>query len=163
MVSCSQSKQARQIQVIICHTSIHIAQPTNIILFLQVDIHHIFILLNLSFGKLIQVSFLFIYLDGVYRVCRQVLQEYRIVTLEEILAIKQEALHKPTIDINAAIRLQFRTRQLLDECIEHGAFGKLEGISIIHQRITLVIEFHLGGRDCYFIQLQFIIQFFLLT
>ena len=88
MVSCTQSKQARQIQVIICHTSIHIAQPANIILFLQVDIHHIFILLNLSFGKQIQVSFLFIYLDGVYRVCRQVLQEYRIITLEEILAIK---------------------------------------------------------------------------
>ena len=53
---------------------------------------------------------------------------------------------------NVATIFQFYAWQLLDERVEHGAFGQLESISIVNECVAVDIELHLRGLHHYFVQ-----------
>ena len=56
------------------------------------------------------------------------------------------------IHYNVATAFQFYARQLLDERIEHRAFGQLESISIVNERVAVDVELHLRCLHHYFVQ-----------
>ena len=49
------------------------------------------------------------------------------------------------VHFDVAATFQFNAWQLLDECVKHGAFGQLESIGIVNERIAVDVELYLRG------------------
>ena len=53
---------------------------------------------------------------------------------------------------DVATAFQFHARQLLDKRVEHRAFGQLESVGIVNERVAVDVELHLRGLHHHFAQ-----------
>ena len=154
MIGEAQGKEAGQIAVVGAAAGLHVGDPPNVVLFLQVHVHDIGLVAQFLVQALAQHARLFIYLHVFHHVGRQVVEHDLAILGKEVLAVEQQALYILAVDIDAAVVLELHTRHLADEAVEHAALRELKGIGIKHQRVALVVELDLGGLHHHIVQLD---------
>ena len=87
-----------------------------------------------------------------YHVGRQLIQHQLVIIAKKLFTVKQQTFHEFAIYEDASVLSEFGPRQLLDESIKHRAFRKLEGISIVDERVATIIEFHFGSSDSHLVK-----------
>ena len=91
-------------------------------------------------------------LDLADRIGRQVLQSHLRIATEEIPAVDKQALDEPPVDKYLSVSRQPCPRQSGDECVEHAAFRQIEGVGIVHNRITAHHHLYLRSLDGHLLQ-----------
>ena len=153
-VGKTQRKHPANILVVCTVCSLCIGYPTYGILFFEPHIHIQWTFIKLLPGQFLKISLTFIYLYLVYHICRQVVKRYTRVALEEVLSVdKQRGYLLAIIHYNTII-LEFNSRQLLYECIEHRAVGHLKGIGVVDYSIATHNHLYLCCLDSNFIKID---------
>ena len=104
----------------------------------EAHIHHVGFFLRVVTEELAAVGRLVIHFHLLHREGRQVVEHLTVVALEKVRTVQRQVIHLTAIDVNLAVRLQFRSGQLADQFIEHRPFGQVEGICIVDHRIAPV-------------------------
>ena len=153
MVRIAHGKEAAQITVFRTCSALEVSQQADGIFFLEIDIHHIrLVVLTLLTKEFAVLAVLIVYLYLLDGIGGKILQHDLLVASEEILAVEQQILNKLAVVIDASIFLDFHTRHLSDQGIKHTALCQNKGIGVIDNRISLMIKLHLTSYDIYLLQ-----------
>ena len=153
-VGKTQCKHPAQVLVTGTVCSLCISYPTNRILLFEPYIHIQWAFIELLPGELLKIGLALIYLYLVYHICRQVVERHTWVALEKILSVdKQRGYLLAIIHYNTII-LEFNSRQLLYECIEHRAVGHLKGIGVVDYSIATHNHLYFRCPDSKFIKID---------
>ena len=141
-------EQSAQIPVFGAVTGLGIDNPPHVILFFQTNVHgqdfwsggksHFLVT---DFLALVDLYVL----DGIGA---DVFEHDVVVAVHKLLAVEQERLDELAVDLYLAIAAKLGAGKLGDECVEHRAFGEIEGVGVVDDCVTLVVEFDFGGCDC---------------
>ena len=154
MVGGTHGKQSCHIHIVIGSSGVYIAHPSDVVLFFQVNVHYkLFVINDILANELAELTCFLINLYCIDSIGGKILQHDGIVALKEVFAVEKKTLHETPIHIYTSVRFQFRSWKLFYECVQHRPFCQLKGVSIIDQRIILVIEFHFRCRNDYLIYL----------
>ena len=118
----------------------------------EAHIHHVGFFLRVVTEELAAVGRLVIHFHLLHREGRQVVEHLTVVALEKVRTVQRQVIHLTAIDVNLAVRLQFRSGQLADQFIEHRPFGQVEGICIVDHRIAPVSHPDFGSLYHHFSQ-----------
>ena len=140
----TQSKEASQIAVSRSSSALRVPNPSDAVMFLQIDVHHIRLVVHVALHQSAFLPQPFIDLHIVDHIRRQVFKHHISVLVKEILSVQQQAFHETSVHIDLSVVSQFDARQLLDKRIEHRAFGHLKRIGVEHHGVFLRIELHTG-------------------
>ncbi len=147
VVGETQGEEPGQVAVMGTAAHLDISYPTGVVLPFQVHVHHVGLVAEFLVEHLPAQTRLVIDLHLLDHVGGQVVEHDLAVFGEEVLAVKQQALHILAVDIDAAVVLQFHAGQLTDESVEHASLGELEGIGVEDERVALVVELDLRCLD----------------
>ena len=153
MIRIAHGKEATQITVFRTCSALKVSQQADGIFFLEIDIHHIrLVVLTLLAKEFAVLAILVVYLYLLDGIGGKILQHDLLVASEEILAVEQQILNKLAVVIDASIFLDFHTRHLPDQGIKHTALCQNKGIGVIDNSISLMIKLHLTSYDIYLLQ-----------
>ena len=131
----------------------HVRHRADGVFLLQFHVHHVTVVAHdVLTEKLALVAPLVVYLNGLHRVGRQVVEHDGVVATEEVLAVEQQRIDVLAVVVDAPALLQFHARQLAHQCIEHRPLGQFESIGIEDERVAFIIELHLRGHDHHLLQ-----------
>ena len=150
----AQGEEAGQITVMSTAAHLGIGYPSDVVLLLQVYIHHEGLVAKLLVDHLSAQTRLVIDLHILHHVGGQIVEHDLAVLGEEVLTVEEQTLHIFAVDIDAAVVLQFHAGQLTDKSIKHAAFGELERVGVEHEGVAFVVELHLRGLDHHLAELD---------
>ena len=150
----NKQESTTQIAAFSATSQFHIGDNTSVILGLQIHVHHIFSLFCIVAQRTIEVALLLIHLDGLDSIVGKVFQEYLAVASEETSLAKQQLIHLAAIDKDFTGLIHRHTGELLNHFVQHGAFGQIECIGIIHDGITLVEHLYLSSCHCHIVKVD---------
>ena len=134
------------------YTGFGIRQPANLVFTFQNHVHHESAVIQIHLQSLAAFACLVVELHMLHGIARQIVQQYGIVAFEKVLSVEQYALHLLSVYKNTPIALQLHTGKLFHKRIQHRALRQVEGISIVDERVTLVVELYFCGRNGSFAQ-----------
>ena len=129
-----------------------VAKERGEVFFLQLDIHHQALVAHVPLHETRVLTFPIINLYLAHSIRRQILQCHLRIAAEEIPAVDKQTLDEPPVDKYLSVSRQPCPRQSGDECVEHAAFRQIEGIGIIHNRITAHHHLYLRSLDGHLLQ-----------
>ena len=138
MVGETESKEACEIAIGRAVACSDVAHPSDGVFAFQIDVHHkgqVFFALVFAFGDIAPSVFLAINLHLVHHVGRQVFQGHTRISAKEVFAIDQQTAHILPIDGDLAVA-QLKSREQLDEAVEHRAFGQLKRVGVVDEGVA---------------------------
>ncbi len=86
-------------------------------------------------------------LYALHHIGRQVFEGYVGIAVKEVLSVDQQIAHAIAVDRDDAAGIQFHAGQTGYQLVEHGAFGEVEGIGVVHNGVALHHHHHAGCRN----------------
>ena len=149
----AQPEQARQVAVVRAGRGLHVAHVAGGVLLFQVHVHHVVLLLHVLPQGFAALGGFFVHLELLDGIVGQVVEHDFVVAFVEVLAVEEEVVHLSAVDVDFAVFLELSAGQLADKSVEHGAFGQVEGVGVVHDGVALVKHLDFGGRHHGFAQL----------
>ena len=124
---------------------LQVAEVAGGVFFFQAHVHHVVFLVHVVAQGLAALGGGFVHLELFDGVVRQVVEHDAVVALIEILAVEQEVVELAAVDKDFAIAVEGGAGQLADEVAEHGTFGQVEGIGVVHHGVAAHHHLDLRG------------------
>ena len=142
-----ETEQPGHVAVVGAAARLGVGHVAAVVFALQLHVHHVVLLLHVVTNQLALLGALVEDLQLLHGVVGQVVEHDLILALEEVLAVQRQVVHLLAVDVDVAVFLQFCTRHLTDESVEHRAFGQVEGRGVVDQRVTAIGQLDLRARD----------------
>ena len=111
---------------------LYVGCSANAVFTFQHHVHRVLLLVLVGDAEVLVLwGLLVVHLHVLHREVGQVFEHNLVLALEEVGAIQRQVLHLLAVDEDFAGLRQLDAGQLLDESVEHGAFGHVEGVGII--------------------------------
>ena len=146
VVRKAQSEQACQPFLVSTRACFGIGHVADGVFLFQFHVHHKILLPGSLVDHLAQRYFLFVELQFVNHIVRQIVQHDAVVALEEVLSVQCKVVHFTPVHVYRAVVVQFRSRHIGHQRVQHGTFGNLERPCVHHKGVALVGQLHPGGR-----------------
>ena len=101
------------------------------------EVEHRLFVAVIDAGDAAVVRLAFVGFDLLHHLRRQILHGHLGVVGEELLAVHHDLLDGLAVDGDVAVVVHFGARELLDEILEHGAFGRAECARVIDKGVFL--------------------------
>ena len=130
--------------------NLDISIGTDGILFLQFDIHHVTLVVHVTTSHLCEFALTVEHFDLVHRIGRQVLECRLRIALEEVASINQQVVNLLAVHLDLTVFVQFGSRQLTYQRVEHRTFSQIKGIGIIDDGVATHHHLDFRTRDSNF-------------
>ena len=145
-------EQACHVAFFRAKASLDVGQISAVVFALQADVHHVVFLLHVVAYHLALLGRLVVDLDVLDGEVGQVVEHHLVVALEEVLAVECQVVYLLAVDVDVAVVLEFGSRHLSDESVEHRSFRQVEGRGIVDDGVAAIGYLHLGARDDHLVE-----------
>ena len=145
--------QALCIAMLCACTQVHVAKPAVLHALFHRQVQHRLLLAVVDACHARAVALPFVGLQLVNHVRGDVLHCHLLVVQEKLLAVYENLANFLAVDLDGAILVHLRARQLLHQSLQRRAFRHAIGRRVIHQRVAL--HLHLHGVALHHHALQF--------